>query len=401
MTEPAIQLPTPGETVLQTYERIRQRGPIVPIEFPGGVAVWAAVSHRAASELLAGDGTLFSKNAKNCPALHDGTIAADWPMRTLTDMDHMLNKDGEDHRRLRKTISKAFTPARVAALEPRIQRITAELIDAFPLDNSPIDLVSAFNTPLPVRVICELFGVPENEQELIRDWTTTLVSHTSTAEQMQTAMQAMTAYLAELIERKRRTPGDDLTTALLEPDGSGLTTDEMVSMLWLAIAAGHETTVHLLGNAIVTLCTHPAQLAKAHAEDRWSDVVEEVLRYRSSVFTVNLRYPLQDVTIAGVDIPAGALITWYGGVGRDPEHYPDADTFDIDHDHRDQLAFGWGPHVCLGAPLARLEIRIALSTLFGRFPHLSLATDPEQLPYPPQFMTSGPLCLPVHLKPIA
>ncbi|MGO4617944.1 cytochrome P450 [Nocardia sp. 2YAB30] len=399
MTESVIQLPTVGETVFQTYERIRQQGPIVPIELPGGVAAWAAVSHRAVSELLIGDSTVISKNPMNCPALHDGTIAADWPMRALAEMDHMLNKDGEDHRRLRKTISSAFTPARVASLEPRIQQITSELIDAIPRGDGAVDLVSAFNTPLPVRVICELFGVPESEQPQLRDWTATLVSHTSTGEQMQTAMLEMTGYLAELIQRKRREPADDLTSALLEADEIGLTDAELVSMLWLAIAAGHETTVHTLGNAVIALCTHPEQLAKARSEDRWKDVVEEVLRYCSSVFTANLRFPVKDVMIAGVDIPEGAIITWYGGVGRDAEHYPDADTFDIDHDHRDQLAFGRGPHVCLGAPLARLELRIALSTLFSRFPQLSLACDPAQLPYPPQIMTSGPLCLPVHLEP--
>ncbi|MBB5918370.1 cytochrome P450 [Nocardia transvalensis] len=400
MTQPVIQLPTPGETVLRTYERMRRRGDIVPIELPGGVGAWAAVSHRAVTELLAGDGTSISHNARSCPALHDGSIPADWPMRALTQMEHMLNQDGDEHRRLRRTISKAFTPARVAALEPRIQQITTELVDAFPDGGDPVDLVSAFTTPLPVRVICELFGVPGDEQEPMRDWTSTLVSHTSTAEQMQAAMQDMTGYLAELIERTRRAPGDDLTSALAGDD-SGLSTEELVSMLWLAIAAGHETTVHLLGNAIITLCAHPAQLDKARTQDRWADVVEEALRYCSSVFTVNLRFPLRDITIAGTDIPAGAIVTWYGGVGRDPERHPDADVFDIDHDHRDQLAFGRGPHVCLGAPLARLEARIALSTLFTRYPGLSIASDPAELPYPPQFLTSGPLLLPVHLKPAA
>ncbi|WP_063045515.1 hypothetical protein [Nocardia pseudovaccinii] len=112
MSESVIQLPTDGETVIETYERIARRGAMVPVELTGGVAAWSAASYQAVSEVLAGDGTLFSKSAKNCPALHNGTIPADWPMRALTDIDHMLNKDGEDHRRLRKTISAAFTPAR-------------------------------------------------------------------------------------------------------------------------------------------------------------------------------------------------------------------------------------------------------------------------------------------------
>ncbi|MGO4616403.1 cytochrome P450 [Nocardia sp. 2YAB30] len=399
MTESIIQLPTVGESIFETYDRISRRGPVVPIELPGGVPAWIAVSYQSVSEVLAGDGKLFSKNAKNCPSLHDGTIPADWPLRALTDLDHMLNKDGDDHRRLRKTISQAFTPGRVAALEPRIRKIAARLIDDLP-DGDEIDIVSSFTTPFPVRVICELFGVPESEQPQIRQWSTTVVSHTSTAEQMQSAVQGMIGYLAELLERKRTEPGDDLASALLQANAENdLSTDELVNMLWLVIVAGHETTVHMLGNAVIALCAHPEQRAIALAADRWSDVVEETLRYRSSVLVPFVRYAQGDVTVAGVRIPAGSLVFWYGGVGRDPEHYPNADTFDIDHDHRDQLAFGRGPHFCLGAPLARLESRIALSALFTRYPQLSLACDPEHVPYGPQFLTVGPLSVPVRLVP--
>ncbi|MGO4615297.1 cytochrome P450 [Nocardia sp. 2YAB30] len=400
MTESVIQLPTAGESVFDTYERIRRRGPIVEIELPGNVAAWMAVSHRAVSEVLAGDGTLFSKNAKNCPALHDGTIAADWPLRALTDIDHMLNKDGEDHRRMRKTISRAFSPGRVAALEPRIQQIASELIDALPDGPDEIDLVPGYTTPLPVRVICELFGVAPSEQPQIRSWATTFVSQTSTGDQMQAAMQGIIGYLTELLDRKRHTPGEDLTSALLQANvEDGLTDNELVDMLWLVIIAGHETTVHLLGNAIIALCTHPEQLAEARAQDRWKDVVEETLRFRSSACTMFNRYALRDVRIAGVDIPAGAIVGWDAGVGRDPERHQNADVFDISRDHRDQLAFGHGPHFCLGAPLARLESRIALSTLFNRFPRLTLGCDPALIPYSPQIITCGPLTLPVLLDP--
>ncbi|MEV2219680.1 cytochrome P450 [Nocardia vinacea] len=399
MTESVIQLPTAGETVLETYERISQRGPVVPVELTGGVAAWVAVSHKAVTNVLAGDGTVFSKNAKNCASLHDGTIPADWPMRAFTDIDHMLNKDGEDHRRLRRTISAAFTPARVTALESRIQQITTEFIDDFADEKDEFDLIPRFTLPFPVRVICELYGVGEADRSRIRDWATTLMSQTSTGEQMQAAMTEMLAFLAEFLEAKRRSPGDDLTSAMLAANTDNLTTDDMVNMLWLVIMAGHETTVHLLANAIVALCENPVQLDKALTEDRWADVVEEALRFRSPVYSANLRYAQQDVTIAGVDLPAGAIVIWNGNVGRDPEQYPNADVFDIDHDHRGQLAFGRGPHVCLGAPLARLEARIALSTLFHRFPLLRLAQDSALLPVSPQFMTAGPLTLPVRLYP--
>ncbi|WP_327101353.1 cytochrome P450 [Nocardia vinacea] len=400
MNESVIQLPTAGEPMFETFERIRRRGPVVPIELAGNVAAWVAVSYQAVGEILAGDGTLFSKNARNCPALHDGTIPADWPMRAFTDIDHMLNLDGAEHRRLRKTIGQAFTPGRVATLEPRIRRIITELIDDIPDPTAEVDLVANVTMPFPVRVICELFGVPTSDQRQFRGWATTIMSHLSTGEEIQAAMGAMIGYLTELLNSKRRRPGDDLTSALLQANAdNGLTDKELVDMLWLVIMAGHETSVHLLGNAVVTLCTHSEQLAKARAEDRWEDVVEEMLRFRSPVGNMFNRYALQDVTIDGIDIPAGAIVGWYGGVGRDPSHYPSADNFDIDHDHRDQLAFGRGPHFCLGAPLARLEGRTALSALFNRFPRLRLACDPAAIPYSPQFITCGPLALPVVLDP--
>lgn len=398
MTESVIQLPTAGEPVFDTFDRICRRGPVVPIELPGNVSAWIAVSYQAVSEILAADGTVFSKNARNCPALHDGTIPADWPMRAFTDIDHMLNMDGADHRRLKKTIGQAFSPARVAALEPRIRRIVTELIDDIPDPTGEVDLVEDVTMPFPVRVICELFGVPVSDQRQFRGWAATIMSHLSTAEQIQAAMGALIGYLTELLNSKRHNPGDDLTSALLQANAdNGLADKELVDMLWLVLMAGHETTVHLLGNAVVTLCTHPEQLAKARADDRWADVVEEMLRFRSPAGNMFNRYALRDVTIAGVDIPAGAIVGWYGGVGRDPDHYPGADIFDIDRDFRDQLAFGRGPHFCLGAHLARLEARIALSALFNRFPRLRLACDPAVIPYSPQFITCGPLTLPVLL----
>ncbi len=395
MSEPLIQLPTPGESILDTHDRIRSAGEVVPIELPGGVPAWLAVSHRAVGEIL--DDKLFAKNPSHCPALHDGTIPAEWPLRALTDMQHMLNQDGAEHRRLRKTLNKAFTPARIAALEPRIEKIAAELIDNFP-EGDEVDLISNYTTPLPVRVICELFGVPTDEQPQLKDWTLTIVSTTSTGEQAQAAVVSMWGYFAELLGRKRDAPGDDLTSALIAANEENeLTDDELVEMLWLVIVAGHETTVHLLGNAVVALREYPEQLARARAENRWADVVEEILRYRSSVVGALMRYARADVQVAGVDIPAGAMMLWHGGVGRDLERYPDADTFDIDHEHHDQLAFGHGPHFCLGAPLARLESRIALSALFNRYPELTLAIDPADIEYFAQISTVGPVSLPVLL----
>ncbi|MEU1982143.1 cytochrome P450 [Nocardia sp. NPDC019395] len=397
MSDSLIQLPTPGEPMLTTHERIMKAGEIVPVELPGGIPAWIAVSHRAVSEIL--DEKVFPKHHSRCPALHNGTVPADWVMRPLVDAEHMLNQDGAAHRRLRQTINKAFTPARVAAMEPRVQKIADELIDSFPAGDE-VDLISNYTTPLPVRVICELFGVPIDEQAQLKNWTLTIVSATATGEETAAAMGAMSVYFAELLQRKRAEPGDDLTSALLAAnEDNDLSEEELINMLWLVIVAGHETTVHLLGNAVVALREFPEQLARAQAENRWADVVEEALRYRSSVVGAIMRYPQTDVTVADVPIPAGSMIIWHGGVGRDPLKYPDADKFDIDHEHKDQLAFGRGPHFCLGAPLARLESRIALSTLFTRYPDLTLAVDAKDIEYTVQIPTVGPVTLPVRLGP--
>ncbi len=171
---------------------------------------WIAVGHRAVSEVL--DDKMLARHPSHCPALRDGRIPVDWPLRALTDAEHMLNQDGAEHRRLRKTINKAFTPARIAALEPRIQQITTELPNDLPIDGD-VGLVANYTTPLPVRAICELFGVPVDEQPQLEDRTLTIVSATSTGEEAQAAMGAMGGYFTELLARKRREPGDDRTSA--------------------------------------------------------------------------------------------------------------------------------------------------------------------------------------------
>ncbi len=165
------------------------------------------------------------------------------------------------------------------------------------------------------------------------------------------------------------------------------------------LVAGHETTVHMLGHAILALAQHPDQLALAKAEDRWDDVVEETLRYRHSVMMTSWRFTAQDVTVAGVDIPKGQAVgVVYQVTGIDPaEHGETADQFDITREQNTRLSFGHGPRYCIGASLARLEGRLALATLYKRLPDLALAIDPDDVPYSPSFFTIGPLSIPVTL----
>ncbi|MEV0380574.1 cytochrome P450 [Nonomuraea sp. NPDC050643] len=400
-----LQIPVPGERTSETIRRFRDgNGPVIPIELPGKVHAWAVTSYETVDAVLANDGILYSKNARNFTALNDGRIPPDWPIRQLIEGDHLLTQDGADHRRLRSLVNRAFTPARVQALAPRIQEMTDELLDRLADEGDVVDLVWRFSEPLPVAVICELFGVPEGERHILRRCTNVLLSHTATPEEAAAAGGELLGYLATFIQHKRGDPGDDLTTALIraqEDDGDRLSDNEMLWILWLVLIAGHETTVHLIANTIIALCVDREQLAVARADDSWAQVVEEALRSRNSVINVMFRYPLQDVVVAGETIHAGdPIMVSVGGSGTDPTHFgAAADRFDVAREPEPHLGFGRGPHFCLGAPLARLESRIALSSLFARYPELRLAVREDEIVYTSSLITEGPVELPVVLGP--
>ncbi|GAA4300653.1 cytochrome P450 [Actinomadura luteofluorescens] len=399
MSLPAF--PALDESPLDTCLRLREIAPVVEVEFPGGVPAYLALTHRAAREILAGDNRTFARDPGHWPALHDGSIPEDWPLRAIVQGDHLSTKDGDDHRRLRGLVGRAFTPGRVQAMEPRIQELIDALLDDVVAAGDGVDLVPAFTEALPMAVICELFGVPEPERARLRKWTAALLAHTTPPDEAFETQRALMTYLYQLAERKRVDPGDDLTSGLVQARDRDdrLTTDELVAVLWLMLVAGHETTVHLLGHAIAALSAHPGQLALAMDEDRWGDVVEETLRYRHSVMMTSFRFTLTDVTIAGVAIPKGnAVGVVYQASGLDPERYGEsADKFDITREQSDGIGFGHGPRYCIGAPLARLESRLALASLYRRLPDLTLAIDPDDVPYSPSFFTRGPLSLPITL----
>jgi cytochrome P450 len=399
MTLPAF--PALGEDPLTTCLRLRETAPVVQVEFPGGVPAYLALTHDAVRQILAGDDRTFLRDPKHWPALHDGSIAPDWPLRAIVQGDHLSTKDGADHRRLRGLVGTAFTPARVQAMQPRIQELINQLLDDVVAAGDGVDLVPTFTEALPMAVICELFGIPAEERLRLRTWTSTLLAHTTPPEEAFATQNALQAYLHELAARKQAEPGDDLTSGLVaaRDNDDRLSTDELVAVLWLMLVAGHETTVHLLGHAIVALSQHPDQLALAKSGNRWSAVVEETLRYRHSVMMTSFRFTAIDVTVAGVDIPAGQAVgVVYQASGLDPAQYGGtAESFDITRVQTGHLGFGHGPRYCIGAPLARLESRLGLASLYRRLPDFTLAIDPTQIPYSPSFFTIGPLSLPIRL----
>jgi cytochrome P450 len=289
-----------------------------------------------------------------------------------------------DHTRLRRLVSSSFTARRVQALQPRIAEMVQELLARM---DGEVDFIEAFAFPLPVNVIGELLGIPEPDraqfQGLVRDWTQVL--EVITPELLATAdpaAAAIRAYLADLAAERRRTPGDDLISALVaaEEDGSKLTEDELLTMAALLFAAGFETTTNLLGNSMVALLRHPGQLELLRQGSGSGGfaaaAVEELLRFDTPVQLLS-RVAWDDVEVAGVPVAGGERIVAYLGAGnRDPERFPDPDRLDLTRPDNAPLSFGGGIHYCLGAPLARLEAQIAIPALLARFPRLALAGEP-------------------------
>jgi cytochrome P450 len=299
--------------------------------------------------------------------------------------NHMLNKDGVDHRRLRSLVSKAFTPRVIQNMRPRIEAIATELLDKVQA-NGRMELISEFAFPLPITVIAELLGVPLHNQNQFRTWSNAFVRPAITEEEQKVAfllLQEFAAYMQNLVADRRQHPGDDLLSGLLHAEESGdrLNESELFSMLTLLIVAGHETTVSLIGNAVLALLQAP-QVRDEIMSDRAliPAAVEEFLRYDSPVERPLTRIVKEDITLGGCQLKRGDLIIpIIGSANRDEIQFSAADGLDIHRRPNPHIAFGKGAHYCLGAPLARLEGEIALRVLFERFPDLTLDIAAEEL----------------------
>jgi cytochrome P450 len=304
----------------------------------------------------------------------------------------MLWLNPPDHTRLRRLVSRAFTPATVRALAPRVEALTAELLDRA-VTGPPLrfDLITGLAQPLPVAVISELLGIPPADRPRLVGWSEALaraldpgflISDGERARQRE-ARADFAAYLRGLLPSRRRSPGDDLISALIgvHDAGGALTEDELIGLCMLLLIAGHETTRSLIGAAVLALLRHPAELAALAAEPSLAaHAVEEALRYDPPV-QVASRFALRSTEIAGVTVAAGSFVlTLLGAAGRDSALGADADQFSLRRQARRHLAFGHGIHFCLGAPLARLEAAVALRQLLPLLPRLRVAGEPEWKP---------------------
>ncbi|WP_229927520.1 cytochrome P450 family protein [Kitasatospora indigofera] len=361
--------------------RLRAAGPAVLVELPGGVVVWAITHHDTLQQLLADP--RIGKNPQLWSTFTEGRLPEGWPLLNFVTVPGMVTADGDEHRRLRGLVTQAFTPRRIAELRPAVEARAAALLDRVALLEGDFDLRAHFAYPLPMQVIGELLGLPARQQDELHELSNTLVSSSATPAAAVAAQQGLFALLASVVAAKRAEPGDDLTTDLIAARAADdrLTEQELVGTLLLMLVAGHETTLNLITNAVRALLAHPEQLRLVlDGQQPWSAVVEETLRYDSPVGQFPLRYATEDIEVGGVLIRRGeALLASYGAAGRDEEHYPDADRFDITR-HARHLSLGHGPHFCLGSGLARLEAEIALSGLFGRFPGLTAADGPAPEP---------------------
>ncbi|WP_326647744.1 MULTISPECIES: cytochrome P450 [unclassified Streptomyces] len=380
----------PDADPAEEARQLHAQGSLVPVELPGGVAAWAATDLATAQRVF-GDERL-TKDPAHWPALADGRIPDDWELIALVRGAGMVHSGRDDHRRLRQLVSAAFTRAPVEALRPRIAEIADELLDSLGTvgPGEPVDLREHFAYPLPVRVICEVLGVPNTAITELRHRFDRLVTPQvapSGEADIRVAVADIHRSLTALIEIKREDPGDDLTTALIQArdDGDRLTDQELVETLFLILIAGHETTINSITNTAYALLQNPKMLAALRDTDAeaptWVDAVEEGLRFFSPIRHALMRYATQGTDIAGVRVAKGdPVIASLVAVGRDPRRHENPDDFDVTRPtRRDHVAFGHGAHYCLGARLAKLETEIALRALFTRYPGLTLAAEPERL----------------------
>lgn len=356
--------------------QLRDEAPISRVTLPTGMTVWALTRHEDIRAMLADPRFSSDRNHPEFPAFTHETIPVSLSL---------LGMDPPAHGPARRAVMGEFTLKRITALGPRIQQIVDERIEALLTGPRPVDLVQALSLPVPSLVTCELLGVPYADHDFFQTRSATLLSRTVTVPQIQQALGELISYLERLITAKEQDPTEDLLGRQIRKQQQQGTVDHeaLVSLAFLLLVAGHETTANMISLGVLALIEHPEDLAVIRQDPgRTPDAVEELLRWFTIAELGTSRVALEDVEIGGVLIRAGeGVLGLSNTANRDPEVFTDPGSFDIDRGGRHHLAFGYGPHQCLGQNLARLELRIVLDTVFRRIPDLRCAVPVEELPF--------------------
>jgi cytochrome P450 len=395
-TTPSPFTETTGPARHAAFAELATTGPVQKVMLFTGVPAWVVTGYAEARELLAHPALVkIEGGGPHMDAMPPELNAA---MNT-----HLLSTNPPDHTRLRRLVTAAFTVRRIEALAPRVQEITDALLDALAGEGDrPVDLVDGFGFPLPITVITELLGIPPGDRADFRRWSSITVNgNVHPAEVYVDAARNVVGYVRGLIAAKRADPADDLLSALIavHEGGDRLSQDELTSMVLLLLVAGHETTVNLIVSGTYALLSNPDQLALLRAEpERLPAAVEELLRYDGPVQVTIPAAAAAPIEVGGVTIPAGdVVLPALLAANRDPARFPEPDRLDITRPSNPHMAFGHGLHHCLGAPLARLEGRIALGALLARFPGLRLADPATEPARNPGLLINGLVALPVVL----
>ncbi len=389
------------------YGRLRERAPVLRGRYVDGSATWFVTRQADVRTVLADP--RFANDVSSVPGAVDSranvmAMLGVPPGYTRYLVGTVLDTDPPDHTRLRRLVSRAFTVRRITALRPRVEAITAALLDELARAGDPADLVGTFAYPLPITVICELVGIDEADRPAWRRWGAEMVS--MDPERFGPAVTELVDHVHALVARRRSAPADDLLTGLIrahDDDGDRLSDAEMVAMVLALVFAGHETTAHLIGNSTAALLAHPDQLALLRTEpDLWPAAVNELMRWCGPVHLSRMRYATVDLELGGTRIRQGdAVEAVLVSANFDPRVYDDPQRLDltrlVDAHGDGHVGFGHGVHYCLGAALARQEAEVALRGLFGRFPELAPAVDLAALPWAPVPGARRLAALPVHV----
>lgn len=384
------------------YKTLRRDAPVVRARLPMIGPVWLVTRYHDVLTVL--KDPRFANDAANA----GGTVVSNkWYIPRIFRLlqDSMVMKDDAEHRRLRNLVHLAFTPRMLAQLEGRVAALVDELLDGMAV-RPKTDLIADFALPLPLRVISDMLGVPEADRFQFHHWSAQFLENINVNPlrllwQLPTAWR-MTAFLEKLIRLRRDDPQDDLLTALVSAESAGdrLDGDDLMAMIFLLLLAGHETTVNLIGNGVLALLDAPDQMALLQAQPELIDsAIEEMLRFTNPVESPSPRYVREDLVLAGQPLARGdVVLPALASANYDETVFAEPERFDIRRSPNKHVAFGFGVHYCVGAPLARLEGRLALTALLARFPHIELAVPRSELAWRPTTALRGLQALPLRLN---